>query len=103
MQKELMEKLDSLTKQELQEIQIYIKNKLSEKNPKSWNSQISLRDAELDFELVNFLEKRGIYNMEQFIEFGLSNIPESLKEKAECSLKFFNFEPLEKKYKKTNK
>ncbi len=94
--------LEKYSLSELQELRKDIDEIIlkKENNENSWNSKISVEEFCLDYELKQKLISMGITNMKEFKENGYHGIPESLQEKAEFTMKMFDFDNLEKQYKK---
>lgn len=85
---------------ELREIKVFIDDKIQNSNQESWNSRIAIDEFCYDYQLREVLGENGIHNMAQFKKNGLSIIPESLIEKANWTLKTFDFDRIEKQYRK---
>lgn len=87
--------ISSLSIDELRDLRGYIDEKIQNGSHESWNSRITIDEFCDDYQLHEALDKNNIHNMEQFKKNGLSNIPESLVEKANWTLQMFDFDRLE--------
>lgn len=100
MNKKMKKAIDNMSLPELRNIQAYIDKRIQSSDKRSWNSRIKIDEICLDYELRQFLDQNNIHTMQDFKENGLSHIPESLIDKANWTLKMFDFDGLEKQYRK---
>ena len=89
--------IEGLSIERLKEVRDYIDSELIKRDNSSWNERVLIKEVCTDFNLTSHLQNMGITNMAEFKRNGLRNIPESLIEISEWTLKFFDFTELEKK------
>lgn len=100
MNEKIKKMISDMSLDELRDLRGYIDDKIQNDSHESWNSRIVVDEFCDDYQLREVLDKNSIHNMDQFKKNGLSNIPESLVEKANWTLQMFDFDRLENQYRK---
>lgn len=98
--KNIASKLNKLDLHELKSLRDEISREIVIRENESWNSKISIDEVCYDYELSITLKKLGITNMQQLKNNGINSIPSSLVEKTLWTIRTYDFDKLEKKYRK---
>ena len=98
--KNIINNLERFSLNELKELRRQIDSEIINRENSSWNSRIGVDDICYDYELLSTLKKLRITNMQQLKNNGTNGIPISLVEKTLWTIKTYDFDRIEKNYKK---
>lgn len=98
--KNIINNLERFSLNELKELRRQIDIEIINREDSSWNSRIGVDDICYDYEMLSTLKKLGIINMQQLKNNGTNGIPISLVEKTLWTIKTYDFDSIEKNYKK---
>lgn len=98
--KSVINNLERFSLDELKKLRSQIDREIISREDSSWNSRIGVDDICYDYEMLSTLKKLGITNMQQLKNNGTNGIPSSLVEKTLWTIKTYDFDSIEKNYKK---